>query len=312
MIAALEVAVIRKGFCAGFGVALLAAALPAAAQKMDLKELLARHAQSLKKSEAAALKSRALEGSVEMTVVVGGAGTLAGTASLLSDGEKRQLTMRFGHGSYDHERMVTDGEKIAVDMVNAARRSDLGVFLLTQDQIFKEGLLGGVLSSAWPLANGAPDKAKLKYEGLKKVDGRELHMVRYRTEKKSGDVEITMYFDANTFSHVRTTYLVTMGTGVVSTPGVNEQLPAPGGAGSGPGSGGVQTGETMNARRQTTRFRLDEEFDDFRNSEGYVIPAKWKIRYTMETQQSRVYEWLVTVTGVKNNVPIEAKSLEVK
>ncbi len=279
---------IRKSLLAGLGVALLAATIPAAAQKMDLKELLARHAQSLKKSGTPALASRSVAGTVEMTVVVGGSGTLAGALQLLSAGEKRRLEMNFGHASYDHERVITDGNKISVDQVNAARRSDLGLFLFTQDQVFKEGLLGGVLSSAWPLAGGTEQKGSMKYEGLKKIEDKEFHVIRYRTRSKSSDVEIKLYFDPQTFCHIRTSYLVTKGPGI------------------GPG------GETESARQQTSRFRLEEEFADFRNSDGYLVPARWKIRYTTETEQSRIWEWVVNVAAVKNNPSIEAAQFEVK
>jgi len=278
-----------------------------AQEKLNLQELLARHAQFLKKAEAPALHSRAIEGSVEMNVLVGGTGTLNGTAALFSAGPRQHLDMKFGHGSYDHETIISDGDKISVDLVNATRRSDLGLFLLTQDQLVKEGLFGGVLSAAWPLAEGAAGKAKLKYEGLKKVDGRELHVVRYRTERKGGDVEITLYFDANTYSHVRSTYQVSLRAGIVSTPGARETAQTEPG-----GPVRTETGETMGARQQTTRFRLEEEFDNFRNSEGYVVPAKWKIRYTMEAQQSRVWEWVVNVTGVKNNVSMDENQFKVK
>lgn len=178
---------------------------PAAGQgKLDLNTVLARHAAYLKKTEAPLLQSRAVAGAVQMTVLVGGSGTLNGTLGFESEGDKRHLGMKFGHNSYDHEKIVTAGDKIWVDLVNPVRRSDLGQFLYAQDQIFKEGIFGGVLTSAWPLAQGTEFLRRMKYEGLKKVDGRELHAVRYRTEKRSGDVSITLYFDANTYSHVRT------------------------------------------------------------------------------------------------------------
>ena len=274
----------------------------AAAQekKMDLNELLARHAAYSRKPDAPQLKSRTLEGDVQLTMIVGGAGTLAGKAEFASQGERRRFDMKFGHTSYDREHIVTDGDKIAVGFVNSSRRSDLGQFLLAQDQIFREGVFGGVLSSAWPLTAADAKKLKANYEGLKKVDGRELHVVRYRTQRKGGDVEITLYFDPQTYSHVRSTYVQTIRAGIVSTPGATESnvsVPA--------GPAAVATGETMSARQQVHRIRLEEDFDDFRNSDGYAIPAKWKIKMTTETQQSRVWEWVVNITKVKNNQPVE-------
>ena len=292
-----------------FAAVALAAAAPAAPQdkveKLDLKELLKRHALYLRKTETPELKSRAVDGAVHLRVLVGGQASLDGTASIVSEGEKRHVGMKFGHGAYNEENIVCDGGKISVGLINASRRSDLGHFLFTQDQVCKEGLFGGVLSSAWPLAAGAEGKGKLKYEGLKDVDGKKLHMIRYRTARKGGDLDITMYFDPHIYSHVRTVYQQTMRAGIASTPGVTETTPTP-------DSSRTESGETLSARQQTHRVRLEEEFDDFRNSGGYAVPAKWRIRLTLETQQSRVWEWVVNVSRVKNNEPVEAKTLEVK
>ena len=125
-------------------------------------------------------------------------------------------------------------------------------------------------------------------------------------------MEITLYFDAHTFSHVRTVYTLSLRASIVSTPGAIEQFPSPGAALSGPGNGRVETGETASSRQQTSRIRLEEEFDDFRNADGYAVPAKWKIKLTTETQQSRMWEWLVTISSVKNNSTVNAALLEVK
>ncbi len=266
-----------------------ACAMPGKTQeKMDLKTLLARHAQSLKKADAPALQSFRATGSVVMNVLVGGSGTLAGTMELLSEGDHRRFAMNFGHVSYDHELVITDGNKISVDQVNTARRSDLGNFLLTQDQIFKEGIFGGTLAAGWPLADGAEGKIKLKYEGLKKVDGRDLHAVSCKTRRKGGDVNLTLFFDPTSFNHVKTVYVVTQSAGI--------------------GEGG----ETASARQHVTRLRLEEDFSDFSSVGGYQVPATWKIRYATESEQSRVWEWLIKITDVKGNLPVEAKAFEVK
>jgi len=37
----------------------------------------------------------------------------------------------------------------------------------------REGLLGGVLSAAWPLLRLAQQNPKLEYRGLKKMEGRQ-------------------------------------------------------------------------------------------------------------------------------------------
>ena len=47
----------------------------------------------------------------------------------------------------------------------------------------------------------------MKY-GEAKVEGRKLHMIEYRPKNRLGDVKIKLYFDWDTFRHVRTEYNV--------------------------------------------------------------------------------------------------------
>jgi hypothetical protein len=72
--------------------------------------------------------------------------------------------------------------------VSNHRRSSFGEFVHSQDQIVREGLLGGSLTTAWALLNLDHNQPKLSYEGLKKVDGRQLHDLRYRCKRNDDDI----------------------------------------------------------------------------------------------------------------------------
>jgi hypothetical protein len=50
--------------------------------------------------------------------------------------------------------------------------SEFGEFVCTQDGMLREGLLGGVLSTAWPMLDLDARKAKVGYEGETKIDNR--------------------------------------------------------------------------------------------------------------------------------------------
>jgi hypothetical protein len=93
---------------------------------------------------------------------------------------------------------------LADDLAKARRfqsqGSSFGEFVHSQDQIVREGLLGGSLSTAWALLNLDHNQPKLTYEGLKKVDGRQFHDLRYRC-KRNDDMNIYLYFDPETYRH---------------------------------------------------------------------------------------------------------------
>lgn len=60
-----------------------------------------------------------------------------------------------------------------------------------QDTVIREGLLGGVLTTAWPLLNVDQRKAKLNFDGLKKIDGQEVYDLRYHPHKNT-DLELSL------------------------------------------------------------------------------------------------------------------------
>src|SRR4030095_2815788 len=92
-------------------------------------------------------------------------------------------------------------------------RSIFGEFLRTQDVAVKEGLLGGALSTSWPLLNLNERKPKISYEGLKTIDGKQLIDVRYKP-KKNTDMDIHLYFEPQTYHHVKSVYSMTIRAGI--------------------------------------------------------------------------------------------------
>lgn len=256
--------------------------------KLKPEEVVAKHLDSIGTAEArAAIKSLLATGTATMKVIAGGAGEMQGFANLLSNEQQLQIHMPFKHPNYVGEFYQFDGKKYSDDQVNPNVRSRLGSFIHSQSQIVGEGLLGGTLTTAWALYDVPGRQAKLSYDGLKKVSGAELHQLTYRMKKGGGDLSVQIYFEPETFRHVRTVYRLSQR------------------AAQGPS-------ETESARQQESRYYLEENFSNFSTVDGLTLPTRWKIQFSSEftsqgVPQSSILEWDVVLQKIVNNSPV-AKS----
>ena len=185
------------------------------AADMKAEDVVARHLDSIGTAEArAAAKSRIVQGTSLFKILVGGGGELQGTSALVSEGRKSVLMIKLANSDYRGEQFVTDGEKVSVAATTSSHKwSDFGEFVRAQDQVVREGLLGGELTTAWALLNLAENKAKLNFDGEKKVDGRPAYQLTYHSKKRD-DLTIHLYFDPQTFQHIMTTYAITLASGL--------------------------------------------------------------------------------------------------
>jgi hypothetical protein len=132
----------------------------------------------------------------------------------------------------------------------------LGEFVYNFDEIVTEGLFGGVLSSGWSLLEVVERRAKLRYEGLKKVDDVHYHTLRYRPRKRS-DLEMRLYFDPETYRHLMTIYKVRI-----------EPF----------------AGRTIDERalQAVVRYDVREYFGEFQEVGDLTLPAQWVVDFTRE------------------------------
>lgn len=302
-------------YCAALVVCL--GATPVLAADLKPEDVIARHLDSIGTPEArAAAKTRVMEGAAHFKTLVGGNGLLDGKAVIVSDDRKLQLMLKFSNNQYTGERIITDGDKVEVAASTGGQaRSSLGSFVHTQEAIVKEGLLGGVISTAWPLLNVDQHKAKISYEGTKNIDGHSVHDIHYRP-KKNTDVNIHLYFDTETFRHVMTVYTLSvrpqMGHHDV---GINDvSRPVAGTADSPGGQEITETSEMASARQQETRYRLEERFSDFNKVDGLNLPSHYNIHFTQELGNgaTTAFEWDVTGGQVHDNVTLDARNFQVK
>ena len=273
--------------------------------KMKPVELVARHLEALGPTQArVAAQSRIAQGKGRIQVIRGGPsivmplnlpeatpdagrvhagsfGVLTGPAGFASQGEKVRLMIRFNHVDYRAEQVSFDGDKVRIPHLVAGRRSVLGEFLHQQGRLVKEGLLGGVLSTAWPLLDLQAKNPKLKYKGLKKVEGQQLLALEYRPRKSWGDVNTKLYFDPETFCHVASIYKVTI----------------------------KNVGRTFQQSRQLldTRIKMEEWFSDFQVSDDLNLPRHWMIRFTIDSSYgSYMAKWDIDYRQITHNTPIES------
>jgi len=272
-----------------FLIGLLAAAPPAGAQKLKVEEVVAKHLESIGGAEArASIQSRLAGGASEVVFRLGGVGTLSGKGQILSEGRKLRMAFAFGTSEYPGEQVVFNGEKVDVGQVRPGQRSSLSAFLFSCDVIAKEGLLTGVLSTAWPLLDKEIRQAKLEYSGLKKIEGKQLHEVKYRAKKGQPDLQVSLYFDSETFRHVRTQYRLVRPAGMASDP-------------------------TLSSAQVDTVYTLSEVFDKFAEVDGLMLPQWTRLDLSIEGQNATVMtRWSLTVTSIAHNQPIDPKSFTIR
>jgi hypothetical protein len=264
---------------------ILAAGMARAEEKPTAESIVARHLESLGWSDAKAAQAlRLAEGRCRFEIRRGGTGNLEGKARVSSEGRRYGVDLRFSSSEYYGESLAYDGQKVQVGFIQPRVRSPMGQFLNTYDVLLKEGLVSGVLSTAWPLHDLADRRAKLKYGGLKKVGERSLHEIAYKAARGQSDVEVLLYFEPETFRHVRSEYRLSL------RPSMSAAI-------------------DRSASQQDTRFEIEETFADFETAAGITLPKRWVLTFSMDGPSTNaLWHWdtvieKVTTAGAAPPVP---------
>jgi len=288
----------RKQLLASFVIFITAygSAAASSSDKVTPEEVVAKHLASIGSADAlASAKTRIAVGRAKAISHSNAVRDIAGVGQFASDGDKVLLAMIFNLIDYPYEKMGYDGRKMTVALLpGTAPRSALGDFLMSHDAIFKQGLFGGALSSAWPLLDLAAKKPKLSYSGIAKINGRAVHKLDYAPPRGAGDLRMTLFFDAETFRHVRTKYEYLVSARMGPRPGSSVI--------TSPGSTGSQTG---------TRYELVEEFSDFKTEGSLTLPHTYRLQLTVEGQPTVLLGWELNFSQFVFNQPIEASAFNV-
>lgn len=255
-------------------------------EKLKPEEILAKHLESIgSQEERSAVKTRIVLGVSKYVRHGPGGGTTEGRVVLASENDKYMFGMKFGVPGYDVESVGFDGKELTVGYVAPGVRSVLASFFRNNEATFKHGLLAGTLSSSWALLAASDEKAKIKYGGLKKVEGASLHQLKYQPRKGS-DLEVSLFFDSTTFHHVRTEY-----TRVVSA--------------------NIGTNVDSSASQRETRYKLVETFADFKKEGNLTLPHDYRIKLQISGNSEILDEWTLRLTDFTFNQSIDPKDFVV-
>jgi hypothetical protein len=250
----------------------------AAKDSFTSEDIVARHLKSIGSPEAlAAVKSRAIKGTASARFSKGSIGNLqAGRSLFVSEGRELGIILNYGAWDYPGEYFAFDGKKVTVGYIDFNVKSPLASFIDLFHGLFKEGLWGGALSTAWPLLDIQKSRPALKYK-KRKIDRRELHMLEYNPKSRSGmnDIRIDMYFDLETFRHIRTEYRVPY---------------------------------------SLSALMIAEKFDDFRVVDGMMLPHRYAIEYSsirpISVSESYKADWTIEAVEFLHNTWIDPQLFE--
>ena len=113
------------------------------------------------------------------------------------------------------------------------------------------------------------------------MDGRNLYKLKF-SGPGIGDMGITLFFDADTYRHVRTEYIYRKGQ--VTSPNPNRP-------------------ETNTASAAPSTYTLTEEFSDFAKVESLTLPLTYTIEY--ESSGGKAVIWSLNFKQVFNNQALE-------
>jgi hypothetical protein len=238
-----------------------------AATKPTAEDIIKQHREEgLNSAVLPAGQVREVRGSAQLTTPAKAVGALAGSFHVTSTAGSSRVTLQFKTDLYEGETWATDGQNVEIGFAQprTSSRSALGIFLSVNTPIVVEGLLGGVLNARWPLLDVAGRGAKVSYEGLKKLGGRELHRLRYRASQHQGPLDVLIFLEPDTYRHIATVYTTSQAQGMGQTPESSSQ-------------------------QQDLVFRLEEWFSDFERFGAITIPKAWTLHY--ERSGNTTSEW---------------------
>lgn len=273
-----------RTFVALLAISFALSAAPVKADDPKAEEIIAKHLDSIgSKEKRAAVKNQVAAGKCEFTAKVPYA-KLVGKTLIVSDAGNLFFVSGFNSQNYPFEKIGLFDKKVAIPFVVAGNRSPLGGFLHENNKIISERLFAGSVSTTWNLLDVENLKAKLKTAGKKKIDGRETYVLNYFPKSEiSSDFSIKLYFDAKTFQHLRTEYQHTLPSKTYQS--------------------GILGGNSESGARNL----LVENFGDFKDAGGLILPHSYKIYLLMDAQTTtHDFEWNITIAQYHFNQNLDA------
>lgn len=237
--------------------------LSAQTQKLTAEEVISKSLAAIASpQDRAAVKYFELAGTVKIRAT-GASLDTDGTVLLTSEGEKVKFALKTPSKLYSTDQFVFDGKEVNVTRDSRRRASPLGDFIFWEGALLRDGLFGGVLSTAWPFYGPRlRNNAKVLYDGLKQVDGINVHVVSYTSKNVGSTTKVKLLFDAASFRHIKTTYELEV---PVDAAGWKVR----------PGS--------VDANYRPAHFTFEETFSDFHQLGSYMLPLHEKLSLITDT-----------------------------
>lgn len=248
-------------------------------EKLKPEELIAKHLDSIGSVEKRkAVKSRATVGTVQVVFRVGGSGTLNGKANILSQENAVRAGFGFNALEYPGEQIAFDGNKVTAGQMSPGNYPPFAGFLYEHNALLKEGLLFGSLTTGWTLLDVAAKKPKLDVN-LKKIDGRQLHELKYSGRNTKENMQAVLYFDSETFRHVRSQFRMEVPSTRVSRISDSAEL---------------------------VRYQINEWFDNFKEVDGLTLPHSYKVDFTIDGPRGGMLtSWEHVIERITHNETLE-------
>ena len=231
------------------------------------EQLVAEHLKSIgDPAKLSQLKSIVFTGDATVNFIIGASGVpnQRGTSTVVSQGPQMGIVMNFPNTNiYPGEHFAYDGKSVTVANYSVGYKSPIASFIHRYNKIMKNGMLGGVLSNAWPLLDTKNKKATMKVRKTK-LGGTEVYELEYRPKDNHGDMKIRMYFDPETYRHICTEY-------TVKTPNDTTLL------GAYPREGDI----AVSAMSSETVYTLIEQFGDFMEVGDLTLPHRYTLDFNI-------------------------------
>ena len=261
----------------------------ASAQKLTVEQVISKHLESVgTKEKRDSIKNQFILSELRFTLK-GSTTPGAGKAVLVSEGNKNLWGFSLNLSEYPQDRFGFDGKETNIGFIRPGARSVLGGFIYSNKELLREGLLGGTLLSSWFLLRNSDVKSRVTYEGTKKIGNYDTYVLEY-APKGGSDLSIKLYFDVETFRHLRTEY---------------KQVIA------------ARQGTTIDSSAGQTadQYQLIEDFSDFMKLNGITIPKTYRIFYSYTGNSAgkvnREMEWSFKVTNFSFNQELDPNSFNI-
>ncbi len=259
-------------------------------QKLKPEEILAKHLDSIgTKEKRAEIKNMMFAGTSAYNILRSATYSSAkgsGSSVFISEPNKIYLGAKFEALNYPFDEVIYDAKSVETAFIKPGQRSALGFYILNNRDIVREGLFGGTLSTDWGLYDLQSNKAELENNGKKKIDGRETFVLQYKS-KNISPLTVKLYFDAETFQHVRTEYRRT--------------FPPP-----------ISRDPRESVSQVETVHLLTERFSNFKQVNGITVPHAYQINLLYTGKVTDEIEWKFEFTEFLLNQKIDPATFEIK